>query len=165
MSQWHSYTFSYIFLYCENIKKWIRNFGFCHKFAITTVIVHCMHNGCTNILNTIMYKSFFYDLRFAKNYIFFKWYFCTFIRTVATIYTVSFCIWIYFVGLCCTKLGLVTCCRNCKIKESKKKTYVDELFMLATIMNNVNQAEVLWSECKNPMCKALFPFVILSFFI
>ncbi|VDI06246.1 Hypothetical predicted protein, partial [Mytilus galloprovincialis] len=64
--------------------------------------------------------------------------------------------------LCCTKLGLVTCCRNCKIEESKKKTYVDELFMLATIMNNVNQAEVLWSECKNPMLTALVAYSYLK---
>ncbi|CAC5363831.1 TRPM5 [Mytilus coruscus] len=71
-------------------------------------------------------------------------------------------------GLCFSKLGLVTCCRNSKKSDEKaplhlpEKIPVIESLRVAIMGNNVELAAELWSNCDNPMLTALVSNVYLT---
>lgn len=76
--------------------------------------------------------------------------------------------WNDIVGLCCSKLGMITCCGN-KVRPSRDiQLYTDlvESLRIAILRNDINLAAELWIASKHPMCKPLFLKVhvgILSF--
>ncbi|XP_071123294.1 transient receptor potential cation channel subfamily M member-like 2 [Mytilus edulis] len=71
-------------------------------------------------------------------------------------------------GLCFSKLGLVTCCKNFKKTGEEaffrlpKQISVIEFLRVAIMSNNVELAGELWSHCDNPMLTALVSNVYLT---
>lgn len=64
----------------------------------------------------------------------------------------------YIVGLCCSKLGMITCCCN-KVtpnRDIKLDINLVETLRIAILKNDIQLAAELWITSKHPMCKPLF---------
>lgn len=62
-------------------------------------------------------------------------------------------------GLCFSRVGMVTCCQKTRKHESKENLKKSEHgqgdsgFRFCVLSNNKTVASELWTTCNNPMCE------------
>ncbi|CAC5385423.1 unnamed protein product [Mytilus coruscus] len=72
-------------------------------------------------------------------------------------------------GLCCSKIGMITCCKRCSTKtkgdnyDSVSETVpTNETLRIAVLLNQTKNAAALWYQFENPMMTALISSMYLT---
>ncbi|VDI42709.1 Hypothetical predicted protein [Mytilus galloprovincialis] len=72
-------------------------------------------------------------------------------------------------GLCCSKIGMITCCKRCRNKEKGENSDnipdtvpTNETLLVAVLLNKTEKAAALWHQFDNPMMTALISSMFLT---
>ncbi|XP_052059513.1 uncharacterized protein LOC127700085 [Mytilus californianus] len=72
-------------------------------------------------------------------------------------------------GLCCSKIGMITCCKRCRKKDKGDNSDnisdtvpTNETLLVAVLLNKTQKAAALWHQFDNPMMTALISSMFLT---
>ncbi|XP_071123291.1 transient receptor potential cation channel subfamily M member-like 2 [Mytilus edulis] len=72
-------------------------------------------------------------------------------------------------GLCCSKIGMITCCKRCRNKDNGENSDnipdtvpTNETLLVAVLLNKTEKAAALWHQFDNPMMTALISSMFLT---
>ncbi|CAG2258176.1 unnamed protein product [Mytilus edulis] len=72
-------------------------------------------------------------------------------------------------GLCCSKIGMITCCKRCRNKDKGENSDnipdtvpTNETLLVAVLLNKTEKAAALWHQFDNPMMTALISSMFLT---